>query len=142
MAALLDPLLTRPSAVIDKMAKLTPREMASLATDAPVPKVHSSKRKAETGDRSSDGKSISSAMINAEIKFSTIKLEIARVYIAYAQTKQAMDVLQDWKNSTTGRLLDKGVRGYRYLLLSAEGKLPSTLEAWERREQAIVELLL
>lgn len=98
-------------------------------------------RMAHSTKATANGKSITQGMLNAEIKFATIKLELARVYIAYAGMKKATAVQSDWKASKSSALLTKGLRGHRHLFLSDEGDLPRDLEVWERREQAVLDSL-
>lgn len=139
ITAILDPSLPKPKDIIDKMAKQIPRELLSLSVDAP--KLRMPNRMAQSTKATANGKSITQGMINAEIKFATIKLELARVYIACADSKKATAVQSDWKASKSSPLLSKGLRGHRHLFLSDEGDLPRDLEVWERREQAVLDSL-
>lgn len=139
VTAVLDPLLANPKDIIEKMTKQIPRELISLSTDAP--KMRAPSRVAQSSIATANGKSITQGMLNAEIKFASIKLEIARVYVAYADAKKATAVLNDWKACKSNPLLSKGVRGHRHLFVSDEGALPPDLEAWQRREQAVVDIL-
>lgn len=140
LAALLDPLLPTPAAVIAKMSKQIPRDFSSLAVDAP--KMRVPKRMAENSKQSSHGRTITPGIINAEKKFSTIKLELARVYIAHAMIRREMYILDTWKGCRMSSFLAEGVRGYRYLLKSEDGELPADLQTWERREQAVMESVM
>lgn len=135
--SLIDPLLVTPADFISKISKQIPRELVSLSTDAPKMRVPS--RIAQSARPTSNGKSVTQSMVNAEMKFATIKLELARVYMAYAESKQATAVQSDWRSSKD-RLLSNGIRGYRHLFRSQEeGDLPHDLEAWGRREAAVID---
>lgn len=138
IAALSDPLLPNPKNVIEKMGKQIPRALLSLSTDAPKTRVPS--RSAQIVQLNANGIIITQGMINAELKFATIKLEMMRVYIAYAVKEGATALQSDWRASKAD-ILSKALRGHRYLFESVEGDLPTDLQEWQRREQAVLDAL-
>lgn len=122
------------------MSKQIPRDFSSLAVDAP--KMRVPKRMAESSKQTSDGRVITQGIINAEKKFSVIKLEMARVYVAHAMIRKEMAVLDSWRKCRLSTFLSEGIRGYRYLLTSDDGTLPEDLQNWERREHAVMESIM
>jgi hypothetical protein len=140
-SSIVDPMLAKPSIIIEKMSKQFPREIVSLSPDAPKPRLQS--RTAQRANLNPNSSGINSSVISAEIKFATVKLELCRIYISYAESKKAEAVLAEWKSIAEKTLLDDGIRNARHVFQWKEDdeELKSRLEKWQSREQAVVEIL-